>query len=57
MINLLKKQLRIVLFYSIFRLYFWKGEFIMPIPQDILSVERPTNTVVTVYGKDKTPML
>ncbi|MDR1110888.1 MAG: transposase [Deltaproteobacteria bacterium] len=25
----------------------------MPIPQDILSVERPTNTVVTAYGKNK----
>ena len=25
----------------------------MPIPQEILDVERPTNTVVIVYGKDK----
>ena len=25
----------------------------MPIPQDILSVPRPKNTVVIAYGKDK----
>ena len=25
----------------------------MPIPKEILEVERPTNTVVTAYGKDK----
>lgn len=25
----------------------------MPIPQEILAVERPKNTVVTVYGKNK----
>jgi hypothetical protein len=30
-----------------------RRRFVMPIPQDILSVERPTNTVVTAYGKDK----
>ena len=25
----------------------------MPIPQDILSVPRPKNTIVIAYGKDK----
>ena len=25
----------------------------MPIPREILDVERPTNTVVIAYGKDK----
>lgn len=25
----------------------------MPIPQEILSIERPKNTVVIAYGKDK----
>lgn len=25
----------------------------MPIPQDILSVKRPKNTIVIAYGKDK----
>ena len=27
--------------------------YVMPIPQDILSVKRPKNTVVTCYGKNK----
>ena len=25
----------------------------MPIPQEILSVKRPKNTIVIAYGKDK----
>ena len=25
----------------------------MPIPEDILKVERPKNTIVIAYGKDK----
>lgn len=29
----------------------------MPIPEDILKVERPKNTIVIAYGKDKSSML
>ena len=30
-----------------------REDHVMPIPKEILAVDRPKNTVVTAYGKDK----